>query len=133
MFTGIITDVGRIAAVEAASWGRRFRIATNHDVDDLAIGASIACSGPCLTVVAKGDDGADGTGNWFDIEATTETLSLTTASDWAVGTPVNLERALRAGDEMGGHVVSGHVDGMARIIARDDAGDDVGDEIGETA
>ncbi len=129
MFTGIITDVGRIAAVEEASWGRRFRIATNYDVGDLAIGASIACSGPCLTVVARSEDDAAGTGNWFDVEATTETVSLTTVSDWSVGTPVNLERALRAGDEMGGHVVSGHVDGLAKIIARDDTKD----EVGETA
>ena len=120
MFTGIITDVGRVAAVADTDWGRRVRIATSYDPDSIAIGASIACSGPCLTVVETGRDGADG---WFAVEMTRETLDRTTAGAWSIGTPLNLERSLRAGDELGGHMVSGHIDGVATVISRQDNGE----------
>ncbi len=120
MFTGIITDIGRIVAVEETNWGRRFRIATPGETGTLQIGASIACSGPCLTVTRKGETGGE---RWFEVDATSETLACTTARDWTAGSTVNLERPLRAGDELGGHVVSGHVDGVARVAARKDAGE----------
>lgn len=107
MFTGIITDVGRVRAV-TRDGGTRFTVATALDLGDVALGASIACSGVCLTVVDHGPD-------WFAVDASAETLSLTTLGNWVEGTPVNLERALRMGDELGGHIVSGHVDGVATI------------------
>jgi riboflavin synthase len=109
MFTGIITDVGEVRAVEHRA-DTRFTIATHFDVATIDQGASIACCGVCLTVVAKGED-------WFAVDASGETLSCTTLGDWAEGTPVNLERALRLGDELGGHIVTGHVDGVGRIEA----------------
>jgi riboflavin synthase len=109
MFTGIITDLGRVKAVgRAASGDTRFAFATAYDTAVMALGASVACSGACLTVVDKGE-------GWFAVEVSGETLSSTTLGDWAPGQAVNLERSLRLGDELGGHLVSGHVDGVARL------------------
>ena len=123
MFTGIVTDVGRVARVDALPKGKRFRIETAYDPATIAIGASIACSGPCLTVVTLPEAGSNA--RWFEVEAWEEALRLTTADAWVEGTPLNLERALKIGDELGGHIVSGHVDGMAEIVAREDEGDAV--------
>lgn len=113
MFTGIITDIGIVRAVVAndATHDRRLTIATGWSTADIAIGASIACAGCCLTVVEKGQD-------WLAFEASTETLALTTLAGWRVGTRVNLERSLRLGDELGGHLVSGHVDAVGRLSDR---------------
>jgi riboflavin synthase len=124
MFTGIITDIGKVRAVraESAAHDRRFEIATALDTGTLALGASIACSGPCLTVVEKG-------AGWFAVEASQETLSRTTLGEWGAGTPVNLERSLAAGDELGGHLVSGHVDAVVRVLARAEAGGSIRFEI----
>jgi len=119
MFTGIVTDVGEVVAVEPLAAGVRLRIATAYDPETLALGASVACSGPCLTVVARdrfGDRGA------FDVEASTETLARTSIGEWSPGRRVNLERALRLGDELGGHMVTGHIDGVARVLDRRDEG-----------
>ncbi len=110
MFTGIVDDIGRVAAVERPG-DTRFCIDTAYDTAGIALGASIACSGACLTVVDTGP-------GWFAVEASAETLSRTTLGGWRVGTPVNLERALRVGDELGGHLVSGHVDGVAGVRER---------------
>lgn len=123
MFTGIVTDVGTIADVKALPEGKRFRIETAYDPATIAIGASIACAGVCLTVVAVPEHGSNQ--RWFEVEAWDEALRLTTAADWKVGTPVNLERALKIGDELGGHIVSGHVDGTAEILDREELGDAV--------
>ncbi|MEM6617108.1 MAG: riboflavin synthase [Pseudomonadota bacterium] len=109
MFTGIITDVGHVTRVDAMPTGKRYRISTAYDVEGIAMGASIACSGPCLTVVEKG-------ANWFDVEASGETLDRTQIGSWDEGTRINLERSLTLGAEMGGHVVTGHVDGVATIV-----------------
>jgi riboflavin synthase len=114
MFTGIITDVGRIIGVEQRG-DLRLRIGTAYDTASIDMGASIACSGVCLTVVDKG-------ANWFAVEVSAETLSRT-AGDWAEGTPLNLERALRVGDELGGHIVTGHVDGVGTVIELTPEGD----------
>ena len=110
MFTGIITDIGRVSAVEARG-DMRARIETAYDMDRVDIGASIACDGICLTVVDKGP-------GWFAVDVSAETLDRTNmgARGWTPGQRLNLERALRVGDELGGHIVSGHVDGMARIV-----------------
>ena len=113
MFTGIITDIGRVRSIEARG-DTRFVIETSYEPDGITMGASIACSGCCLTVVEKGrDNGA----SWFAVDASAETLNCTILGDWRVGTPINLERALKVGDELGGHIVSGHVDGVGRIAA----------------
>ncbi|HEX2724794.1 MAG TPA: riboflavin synthase [Beijerinckiaceae bacterium] len=116
MFTGIVTDVGRIAAVSGSDRLRRIRIDCAYEPAGIALGASIACSGPCLTVVAVG--ARDG-GAWFEVDAAAETLARTTVGDWQAGMRVNLERALRIGDELGGHLVTGHIDGPAEIVARE--------------
>lgn len=108
MFTGIITDVGRITAVDELEVGRRLTLATAFDTETIAIGASIACSGPCLTVVEKGPGS-------FAVDVSGETMDRTTVGEWTVGTRVNLERALRAADELGGHIVLGHVDGIGTV------------------
>lgn len=110
MFTGIITHIGEIAAVETLPEGRRFKVVADLDFTTLKIGASIAHSGVCLTVT-----GMDREHNAYSVEAWEEALRLTTAGIWDVGTKLNLERALRVGDELGGHIVSGHVDGKAEI------------------
>ncbi|HKR89217.1 MAG TPA: riboflavin synthase [Phenylobacterium sp.] len=108
MFTGIVTDVGRVRAVRATNRDRRFEIETAFDLATVQIGASIAHAGCCLTVVEKG-------AGWFAVEVSGETLDKTTLGDWAEGRRVNLERAARVGDELGGHIVSGHVDGVGEV------------------
>lgn len=122
MFTGIVTDVGEIASLKPVAQGQlhRLRILCRYDQTTIADGASIACNGVCLTVVASGV--ADGR-TWFDVDAAAETLRMTTAKGWTAGTRLNLERALKIGDELGGHIVAGHVDGVASILARDDLPD----------
>ena len=112
MFTGIITDVGRVSSV-SVSGDTRFEIETVYEPDSIDLGASIACSGVCLTVIDRGtrDDK-----HWFAVEASKETLDVTTAGDWQTGHSLNLERALKLGDELGGHIVSGHVDALAEIV-----------------
>jgi riboflavin synthase len=120
MFTGIVTDVGEVLAITSRETGTRFRIGTNYDTDEIAIGASIACGGPCLTVV---DRGLSGNRGYFDVEASPETFERTTIGSWALGMHVNLERSLKLGDELGGHLVSGHIDGVAKIVERRDEGD----------
>jgi riboflavin synthase len=110
MFTGIITDVGAVRAVEKPG-DTRFVIETAYDTAGVAIGASIACSGPCLTVVDKG-------AGWFAVDVSAETLLRTTLGAWHQGTKVNLERPLQMGDELGGHMVTGHIDATAEIIVR---------------
>jgi len=124
MFTGIVTDVGEIASVEGTQGTvRRLRVHASYDPGTLALGASIACAGPCLTVVGFG---AREGGCWFEVDAAAETLARTTVGEWQVGTRVNLERALRIGDELGGHIVTGHIDAVATIVSREavTAGDD---------
>ncbi len=120
MFTGIITDIGEVLEVEQRG-DLRARIATGYDVDGIDIGASIACDGVCLTVVALGNTPR----GWFEVEISAETLSRTNIGRnvWAPGRRLNLERALRVGDELGGHIVSGHVDGVAEVIALAEEGD----------
>lgn len=118
MFTGIISGQGEVIDVEEKAEGlRRLRIACGYDPDTIDIGASIACSGICLTVVERGRSGNRPS---FVVDAAAETLRMTNAGTWQRGTVLNLERALRLGDELGGHLVSGHVDGIAELIARDD-------------
>lgn len=119
MFTGIITDVGTVQLI-AKRGDTTIKIATAYDPAAIAIGASIACSGPCLTVVAKGGKQGDA---WFSVEASAETLSKTTLGHWTVGTKVNLERSLKVGEEIGGHIVSGHVDGVGDVLSADAEGD----------
>jgi len=120
MFTGIITDVGEVLGAEELG-DTRFILGTTHDVNAVDIGASIACSGVCLTVVDKGKD--QKTGDWFAVDASAETLSCSNLGDWKKGTPVNLEHSLRIGDELGGHLVSGHVDALAEIVGIRPEGD----------
>lgn len=117
MFTGIITDLGRVRAVEHGN-ETRFEIATSYDTASIASGASIACSGPCLTVIDKGE-------GWFAVEASAETLSRTTLGAWREGVAVNLERSLKLGDEVGGHIVFGHVDGTVTLARQTASGDSV--------
>ena len=123
MFTGIVTDVGTVAQVSPLPEGVRIRIDTAYDPASIAIGASISCAGVCFTVVALPEKGSNA--RWFEVEAWEEALRLTTASGWQAGTRINLERALKIGDELGGHIVSGHVDGMAVIVKVEDEGDAV--------
>ena len=110
MFTGIITDVGRVLATEPDG-DPRYRIETRYDTGRIALGASISHSGVCLTVIETGP-------GWFDVQVSAETLGLTTVKHWRVGSRINLEGALKVGDELGGHIVSGHVDGIGRIVER---------------
>jgi riboflavin synthase len=118
MFSGIVNGAGEIVEVDERSDGlRRLVVACNYDPDSIAVGASIACSGICLTVV---DRGRRADRPFFAADAAQETLRLTTAGDWQRGNRINLERSLRLGDEMGGHLVSGHVDGVAELVTRDD-------------
>jgi riboflavin synthase len=121
MFTGIVTDVGRVRRLRRTpgeGGGLELTIATAYDTAAITLGASIACAGPCLTVVAV-ESGA------FSVEASAESLACSTMADWTKGTPVNLERALKVGDELGGHIVSGHVDGVARLVDRRPEGESV--------
>jgi riboflavin synthase len=115
MFTGIITDIGTITELTREG-DLRARIRTGYDTGRIDRGASIASDGVCLTVVALGPD-------WYEVQVSAETVSKTNLSDWAVGHRVNLERALRVGDELGGHIVSGHVDGVAEVVGVRDEGD----------
>ncbi|MBI5941058.1 MAG: riboflavin synthase [Caulobacterales bacterium] len=110
MFTGIVTDVGRVRSVRETNRDRRYEIETAFDTATIDLGASVSHSGCCLTVVEKGE-------GWFAVEVSAETLSHTTLGDWGDGASVNLERAARLGDEMGGHIVSGHVDGVGEVLS----------------
>src|SRR5437868_2913402 len=110
MFTGIITDLGRVRSIVPGGV-TRIALETGYETAGIAMGASIACSGTCLSVVDKGP-------GWFAVDASAETLARTTIGSWKPGTPVNLERPLKLGDELGGHLVSGHVDGLAEIVER---------------
>jgi len=142
MFTGIVTDIGEIESLKPVAQGQlhRLRILCGYDRAGIADGASIACNGVCLTVVASGVEqdktsqgktSQDNTSQdktsqgktWFDVDAAAETLAMTTAKHWATGTRLNLERALKIGDELGGHIVAGHADGIATIVSRDDLPD----------
>lgn len=115
MFTGIVTDVGTVRSTEKRG-DLRLRIATGYDLDTVELGASIACSGVCLTVVDKGED-------WFAVDVSAETLSKTAADHWQEGATLNLERSLRLGDELGGHIVTGHVDAVGRVVSVGHEGD----------
>ena len=118
MFTGIVTDIGEVVAVRQRAEGlHRIKIACSYPRASIAEGASIACSGACLTVVAIGEE--DGR-TWFSVDAAAETLRLTTVGGWRHGTKINLERPLKVGDELGGHVVAGHVDGLATLVKREE-------------
>ena len=112
MFTGIVSDIGTIESVESHG-DTRLRVATAYDVDTIDLGASIACSGVCLTVVDKGLDGGRG---WFDLQVSAETIRRTARDQWTTGRRLNLERAMKLGDELGGHIVTGHVDGVAEVL-----------------
>ena len=114
MFTGIVREVGRVMRINHAG-DTRIRIGCARPAETMEIGASIACSGVCLTVVARGADEA--VGNWFDIDASAETRARTTLGSWREGSAVNLEPSLRVGDELGGHIVSGHVDAVGEIVS----------------
>lgn len=116
MFTGIVTDVGRIAGTQTQDVGRRLTIETAYDTSGIDIGASIACNGACLTVVEKTDSS-------FSADVSGETLDKTTSGRWGVGTQINLERALQAADELGGHLVLGHVDGVGQVVGMEREGD----------
>ncbi|MCV2894399.1 riboflavin synthase [Lentibacter sp. XHP0401] len=115
MFTGIITDIGTLLELEQRG-DLRARIGTKYDTKSIDIGASIACNGVCLTAIALGE-------GWFDVEISAESVAKTNIGSWAKGSRVNLERALKVGDELGGHIVSGHVDGVAVITAMQEEGD----------
>ena len=115
MFTGIITDIGKVKSL-VKNGDTRITIETNYDTSTIEFGASIACSGVCLTVVDKGCD-------WFSVDVSGETLSCTGIGSWGTGTAVNLERALKVGEELGGHLVTGHVDGVGEVISIEDDGD----------
>lgn len=119
MFTGLVTDIGTVVAAEHSNAGLRMRVRSSYDAATVPDGASIACDGVCLTVV---ESGTDEKGSWFDFDAVPETLGLSTFADVAVGDRINLERPLTLGDELGGHAVLGHVDGMAEIISREVTG-----------
>ena len=121
MFTGIVTDVGKVEKITPLAEGLRLRVATAYDPKTIDIGASISHSGVCLTVVTLPETGSND--RWYEVEAWEEALRLTTISTWKEGARVNLERALKIGDELGGHIVSGHVDGMAEIVAIEPEGD----------
>jgi riboflavin synthase len=115
MFTGIVTDVGRLRAVRETNRDLRFEVETSFDLSTIDMGASISHAGCCLTIVEKGE-------GWFAVEISGETLSLTTLGAWKQGDPINLERAARVGDELGGHIVSGHVDGVGEVVSIESEG-----------
>jgi riboflavin synthase len=123
MFTGIVTDVGKVASTTPMDEGVRLRISTSYDPSTIALGASISHGGVCLTVTNLPGEGSNE--RWFEVEAWEEALRLTTISSWSEGTRVNLERALKIGDELGGHIISGHVDGKAEILAVEPEGEAV--------
>jgi riboflavin synthase len=120
VFTGIVTDVGSLVGIKDKPNLRRFRVASKYPARSLALGASVSHDGVCMTIVAKGTRGK---GSWFEVEAGAETLAKTTAGAWTKGKKINLERALKMGDELGGHMVSGHIDGLAKLIDRKNVGD----------
>src|ERR1700730_9946073 len=122
MFTGIVTDIGEIESLKPTAQGQlhRLRILCRYDRAGIADGASISCNGVCLTVVGSGV--AQGR-TWFEVDAAAETLGMTTAKHWKAGTRLNLERALKIGEELAGHIVAGHADGIATIVGRDDLPD----------
>jgi riboflavin synthase len=117
MFTGIVTDLGRVRAVLPGG-DTGYDIETHYDTGTLAIGASIACAGVCLTAIERGQ-------GWFRVQASAETRARSTLANWRVGTPVNLERSLKLGDELGGHMVAGHVDGVGRLMSLREDGESV--------
>ena len=117
MFTGIITDIAKVRRIQQ-SGDTRFEFTTSFDTTSFEIGASIACSGTCLTIIEFGS-------NWFAVDVSAETLSKTTLGLWEIGTPVNLERPLRASDELGGHIVSGHIDGIGKVNLIETEGDSI--------
>jgi riboflavin synthase len=117
VFTGIVSAVGTLASAKGRGDLRRLRIGSSYAARSISIGASISINGACLTVVAKG---AKGKGSWFEVEAGAETLARTTAGEWSAGRKLNLERALKAGEELGGHLVTGHIDGVAVVRKRED-------------
>jgi riboflavin synthase len=117
LFTGMVSDLGVLAAAKPADGLKRLRISCRYPARGIALGASILCDGICMTVVAKGG-GAKA--SWFEVEAGAETLQCTTVAQWKVGKKINLERALKVGEELGGHIVTGHIDGVARITKRED-------------
>ncbi len=117
MFTGLVSDVGTIVSMETRGELRRIRIACSYDPQTILLGASIACSGPCLTAV---EIGTQNDRTFFEVDAAAETLARTTVGTWAPGQRINLERSLKIGDELGGHIVTGHVDGVATIVERRD-------------
>ena len=117
MFTGLVSDVGRVLTIEDRGELKRIRIETAYDPATIAMGASIACSGPCLTAV---DFGTTDGRHWFEVDAAAETLARTTVGRWTVGSRINLERSLTLGAELGGHIVTGHVDGLGHIVERRD-------------
>jgi riboflavin synthase len=117
MFTGIVTDLGRVRAVLPGG-DTGYEIETRYDTGTIAIGASIACAGVCLTAIERGQ-------GWFRVQASAETRARSTLGNWRVGTPVNLERSLKLGDELGGHLVAGHVDGVGRLVSEREEGDSV--------
>jgi len=119
VFTGIVSDIGVLTAAKAGRGLRRLRISCRYPARSIARGASILCDGICMTVVAKGG----GAKSWFEVEAGAETLKRTTVAQWKVGRKINLERALKIGGELGGHLVTGHVDGVARLVKRNNRGD----------
>jgi riboflavin synthase len=125
MFTGLVSDVGTVVAAEGdVATLRKFRIETAYDPESIELGASISCAGICLTAVARG---AAGNSRWFEVHTAAETLARTLAPGWSVGTRINLERSLRVGDELGGHLVTGHVDGIATLLRREEITDAGGD------
>ncbi|GJE16925.1 riboflavin synthase [Methylobacterium marchantiae] len=124
MFTGLVSDVGSVLGVQGDDRLRRIRIRSSYDPATIALGASIACSGPCLTAVAV-EPASEGC--IFSVDAAAETLARTSVGTWAEGTRLNLERSLRIGDELGGHLVTGHVDGVAEIVARESVTGGAGD------
>lgn len=115
MFTGIITDIGEVTEIRE-NGDTRIAIKTSYDTSTIDFGASIACSGVCLTVVGKGD-------NWFSVDVSAETLSCTTLGHWGIGSSINLERALKVGEELGGHLVTGHVDAISKVVSIEPDGD----------
>src|SRR5436190_6420868 len=119
MFTGIVTDIGEVVTVRPRAEGlHRIRIACRYERTSIVEGASIACAGVCLTVVGIGEENGR---TWFAVDAAAETLRITTIGGWRHGTRINLERALKVGDELGGHIVAGHADGIATVTERNDA------------
>jgi len=123
MFTGIISAVGLVTHITDQPDLRRLRITAPYNAETIAIGASISCGGPCMTVIDKADTAE---GCWFDVEVAKESLDVTNAAQWQVGTRLNLERSLKIGDELGGHIVTGHIDGLGLIRKREDVAGGVG-------